>query len=222
MVFGRVLEPRFGSLRYLGLFVLLGYMSTMPDFLLSNLDTPLDGQIGGVGLSGIVYGLFGLLWAGRRWRPEFGAVCNNDTVNLFVVWFFVCIVLTRLDVLQIGNVAHGAGLIFGVLYGLALYDARRRKRWIALAGTATLLILATVIACPGHPLYKKHEELRQWLRQAGQQASDYQPAPPDAERDPEMIALWPSRCGEMKLRLAEPDGYSIARRYPARRRAGRL
>ena len=43
LIFGLVLEPRFGSLRYLGLLVLLGYLSIMPHFLLSNLDTPLEG-----------------------------------------------------------------------------------------------------------------------------------------------------------------------------------
>ena len=186
LIFGSALEPRFGSLRYLGLFVLLGYVSMMPEFLLSNLDTPLDEQAGGVGLSGIVYGLFGLLWMGRRWRPEFEAVCNNDTVNLLIAWFFICIVLTRLEMLRIANIAHGAGAIFGVLYGLALYDTRLRKRWIAAAGAATLLVLATVIACPGHPLYekkmRKRERIRQWHRQFQTQVFDYRPAPPDATR----------------------------------------
>ncbi|NQU19823.1 MAG: hypothetical protein HQ567_00960, partial [Candidatus Nealsonbacteria bacterium] len=85
--------------------------------------------------------------------------CNNDTVNLFVIWFFVCIVLTQLELMRVANIAHGAGAIFGVLYGLALYDTRLRKRWIAVAAIATLLVLATVIACPGHPLYKQHREV---------------------------------------------------------------
>ena len=183
LIFGAVLEPRFGSLRYLGLFVLLGYVSMMPEFLASNLDTPLNGQAGGVGLSGIVYGLFGLLWMGRRWRPEFEAVCNNDTVNLFVIWFFICIVLTQLKIMPIANVAHGAGAIFGVLYGLALYDARHRKRWIALAGAATLLVLATVIACPEHPLYEKHHKA------FGCRPVTPDATPPDAAREDCSAAL---------------------------------
>ena len=161
VTFGTVLEPYFGSYRYFGLLVLLAYVSAMPQFLLSNLDTPLDAQHGAVGLSGVGYGLFGLLWVGRRWRTDFGDVCNDDTVRLFVLWFFLCVALTYLHIMPIGNVAHGAGLLFGALYAEAALARRRRRLWIAAAAIASLLVLATVIAAPGHPLYQKHRDEQQ-------------------------------------------------------------
>lgn len=156
VIFGSVLERHFGWARYLGLLVLLAYVSMMPDFLLSNLDTPLNKQVAGTGFSGVGYGLFGLLWVGRRWRPEFHDACNDDTVRLLIFWFFFCIVLTHLEIMPVANVAHGAGWAFGSLYGMALFSRRRRRVWLAAAVVASLLVLATVIAAPGHPLYERH------------------------------------------------------------------
>lgn len=164
VTFGWVLEPRFGSVRFLGLFALLAYVSTLPDFVITNYNTPIDAQISSVGLSGVVYGLFGILWVGRRWHPELESVCNADTVRLFIIWFFLCIALTALDVVPIANIAHGAGLVFGVLYGLVIFDARRRLRWGVLAGLATALVLSTLIAVPGHNGYEHAKEKRQFER----------------------------------------------------------
>jgi len=164
VTFGWVLEPRFGSARFLGLFVLLAYVSALPDFVITNFNTPIDAQISSVGLSGVIYGLFGMLWVGRRWHPEFEAACNADTVRLLIAWFFLCIALTALEILHVANIAHGAGLVFGVLYGLTIFDVRRRLRWGLLAGLATALVLATLIAVPGHNGYEHAREKRQWQR----------------------------------------------------------
>jgi len=164
LTFGWLLEPRFGSFRFLGLFALLAYVSMLPDFVITNYRTPIDAQISSVGLSGIAYGLFGMLWVGRRWHPEFEAACNADTVRLFILLFFFCIALTALDVIHIANIAHGAGLVFGVLYGLAIFDVRRRLRWAVLAGLATALVLSTLIAVPGHNGYEHARQKQQYER----------------------------------------------------------
>ncbi|OHB66919.1 MAG: hypothetical protein A2V70_08795 [Planctomycetes bacterium RBG_13_63_9] len=164
-IFGRVLEPRFGSLRFLGVIVLLAYVSTMPEFIIDNYNQPVDQQIGSVGFSGVGYGLFGMLWIGRRWRPELREVCNDAIVKLFVGWFFFCIVVTYLNVMPVGNIAHGTGCAFGVLYGMAAFAPRHRIRWIVLAAVASGLVLSTLIACPGH---RGYEEVRQRAKQRRQ------------------------------------------------------
>lgn len=168
VVFGRVLEPRFGSFRYLAFLLVLGTISSMLPFLINNLDTPLGGQIGSVGLSGIGYGLFGLLWVGRRWRPEFRDACSGEMVMLFIGWFFLCIVLTYTGHMNISNSGHATGWAFGALYGMALYTPRGRLGWRLLAIACSLAVLATTIACPGHPLYERHRQnelLRQQIQQ---------------------------------------------------------
>ena len=156
--FGSVLERRFGSYRILGLIVLLGYVSMLPQFIVTNYNQLPVIPI--VGLSGIVYGLFGVLLVGRRRWRELDAVCDANTVQLLLAWLVFCIFLTHFGVLPVANVAHGGGLLFGGLYGLAAFDADRRLRWTVLASVATLLVLSTLIACPGHAGYEAAKQLR--------------------------------------------------------------
>ena len=178
IVFGSMLESRYGSWRFLGLIVLLAYVSAMPQFVITNFNRPIDQQVGCVGLSGIGYGLFGLLWVGRRYRPEFHAVCDNATVQLFVAWFFLCILLTQAGIMPVANIAHGAGALFGALYGKAAFARKHRGRWMALAAVATTLVLATLIACPGHNGYeharelRKYREIQRLIEEVGQPAGE--------------------------------------------------
>ncbi len=146
MLFGIALELRLGSYRMLGLIVLLGYVSMMPEYCISSYYH----DRGAVGLSGIGYGLFGLLWMGRRWHTDMYAVCDRQMSQLLVGWFFLCIVLTYARILPVANIAHGAGFGFGVLYARALWSPRHRAWWLAAAIVLTTLVLATLIAVPGH------------------------------------------------------------------------
>ncbi|MHB8900040.1 MAG: rhomboid family intramembrane serine protease [Thermoguttaceae bacterium] len=177
MTFGRVLEPYFGSGRYLGVLCLLACTSTMPSFLANNWSTALDEQVSGVGLSGVVYGLFGILWIGQRFRRSFQEVCSAEVIQTFVAWFFFCIVLTYLEILPIDNVAHGVGCAVGLLYGEALFEPTRRLFWRALAVLVTALGIGWMFAAPGHPLYEKHmrnEAIRMQIKEieAASQASE--------------------------------------------------
>lgn len=146
--FGVALEERLGSYRMLGLMVLLGYVSLMPEYCIGSYRRVEPIMI--VGLSGIGYGLFGIFWMGRRWRREMHAVCDQRTSQLLIGWFFLCIVLTYTRILPVANIAHGAGFGFGVLYAGAFWSPKHRAAWLAAACLATLLVLATLVACPGH------------------------------------------------------------------------
>jgi len=170
-IFTPVLEHRLGSYRTLGLIVLLGYVSMMPEYVIGSFHRNQPIMI--VGLSGIMYGLFGLLWVGRRWHREFYMVCDDRVVQILLGWFVLCIFLTYLNVMPVANIAHGAGLLFGVLYGLAIFHARLRIRWMVPAVLATLLVLSTLIACPGHAGYEHVKKRRQWQ----QLLHELQPAP---------------------------------------------
>jgi tetratricopeptide (TPR) repeat protein len=134
---GRWVENGFGRMWALGLGATLAAGSSAAQFALSG---------GGIGLSGIVYGLFGFLWVLGRRDPAFRGAVDQSTTQLFVVWFFLCIALTIGGVWNIANVAHGSGAVIGFLVGNALYPHRRGAlRWYAsVAGTfAGIWVLGT-------------------------------------------------------------------------------
>ncbi len=85
----------------------------------------------GVGLSGVVYGVCALLWVIQDRVSGFEGTVTKATIQLFGIWFFVCIALTLADIVAIGNVAHGAGAVAGWLLGRAIVARRRRVAWVA-------------------------------------------------------------------------------------------
>ena len=127
--FGTLVERVFGDVRTLGIFVLLAVVANGSEFAVLS---------GGVGLSGIGYGLFGLVWMLSRRDARFTDAMDQNTVYLFVGWFFFCIALT-LGGMPIANVAHGVGAVAGMLLGLAI-SAPRQKRQAAIAGLALLVV----------------------------------------------------------------------------------
>jgi membrane associated rhomboid family serine protease len=117
-VMGTLLERIFGSARFLVVVLLLAVSSSAAETTASE---------AGVGLSGVVYGFFGILWALKR-RPGFENILDQRTIRLFVAWFFICILTTYLRVMHVGNVAHGAGAAVGFLLGMCA-GAQGSRRW---------------------------------------------------------------------------------------------
>ena len=109
--FGTLIERVYGHVKCAGIFVLLAFGSSLAEFSLLS---------GGVGLSGIGYGLWGLLWVLEKHDVRFADAVDYQTSRLFVGWFFLCIVLTIANVLPVANVAHGVGATLGWLLGLAV------------------------------------------------------------------------------------------------------
>jgi membrane associated rhomboid family serine protease len=161
VLFGSALETRLGPYRYGGLVILLGYVSMLPQFIVSTYNA---NPIMIVGLSGILYGLLGILTVGRRYYTDLAAVCDLNTIRFLLFWLLLCFLLTYSRLLPVANTAHVAGLVFGLAYGLAMFDARRRLQWLSLAVVGTVLVLAVMIACPGHRGYKAIKFQQQWNR----------------------------------------------------------
>ena len=100
-------------------------------------------MIGGVGLSGVGYGLFGMLWVLSRNDKRFQGAIDRQTITLFVCWFFLCCVLTYTNVWAVGNVAHLAGAALGALLGAAIGSQGVRKRIVIyLLSVSVILIVA--------------------------------------------------------------------------------
>ena len=117
--FGTVVESRFGHAATLGICLLLGVGSVSAELALFRC---------GLGLSGVVYGLFGLLWVLSRNDPRFEDVVDERIVELMIGWFILCIVLKVADVWNIALVSHAAGCILGALLGWTITADRLSHR----------------------------------------------------------------------------------------------
>jgi tetratricopeptide (TPR) repeat protein len=94
-----------------------------------------------------VYGLFGYFYALRKERQEFAEIAHPGNVQMMVGWFFVCIVLTWMEWMPVGNVAHGMGAVGGLALGwIVKAGGSRRRMGIAGLGfaTAAIVLMASV------------------------------------------------------------------------------
>ncbi len=106
---------------------------------------------GGVGLSGVGYGLVGLLWVLWRRDARFSSAISRSTIPAFAAWFALCVVMTAKHLWPVGNIAHGVGFIFGILLGFALTIPERPRRWVVV-GVGALLLAGIWRATLGRPM----------------------------------------------------------------------
>jgi membrane associated rhomboid family serine protease len=131
-ILGRPVERWMGPGLYAGFFMLVSAGSSAAEVLTWE---------GGIGLSGFIYGLFGLLYALRRDKEFAAALMQPQTVGLFVGWFFLCIILTYTGTMNVGNMAHGAGAVLGFLFGQAVLLQPRAR----LAGIVGVCVFCLVV-----------------------------------------------------------------------------
>jgi membrane associated rhomboid family serine protease len=141
-IFGTLLEEVLGHARLLALIVLFAVGSMAAEYAFFS---------GGVGLSGVGYGLFGLLWVLSSRDRRFAGAVDARTVRFFVGWFLLCIGVTCLKLLAVANVAHGAGALLGVLVGFAMSagtPARRLAAGVAVPLVAGASLLGAAVLRP--------------------------------------------------------------------------
>lgn len=144
-VFGTLVESTLGHARTLGTFALFAAAASAAEYAV------LDG---GIGLSGVGYGLFGMLWVLTRRDPRFADAVDRRTIELFVGWFLLCIVTTVTGAMRVANLAHAAGAAVGLLLGWAV-GARGGARARAAALTALFTAVTLVGATVGRPLVNR-------------------------------------------------------------------
>lgn len=139
-IFGTAVERTFGSFRTVGICVLFASTSAAAEFAVFD---------GGIGLSGVGYGLFGMLWVLSRGKGPLQHFIDERTKVTFVAWFFVCIITTMTGVMPVANVAHGAGLLEGILLGRAIVERPRRPLLVTCLATVSLVFVlaATQFRC---------------------------------------------------------------------------
>jgi membrane associated rhomboid family serine protease len=132
--FGTKVEEVFGHVATLGIILVLAIGSMSAELAIFR---------GGIGLSGVGYGLFGMLWVLSRNDPRFHDTVDHSVVELMFGWLLVCIVLTMADVWHVGNVAHCAGCLLGALLGWAISARGFWRLWkCMLVGCVFLLFVA--------------------------------------------------------------------------------
>jgi GlpG protein len=96
----------------------------------------------GIGLSGVVYALFGFLYLKGYLDSKYKGFISQKTAIIFLAWLVICIVITLLDILPIGNAAHIGGLLWGFLLAY-LAQKKLTTQWVI--GINSLVILTTMI-----------------------------------------------------------------------------
>lgn len=133
----KILEDHYSRRYFLFLFLSLGLGSNLAQYYLKG---PMFG-----GLSGVVYGLLGVLWAKRSLDPDFPFMLPKRDLYLMIGWFLLC--LTGL-LGNIANTAHGIGLAIGVL--ITLFEVRKKvtsaKVWMKWLSYVAGIIFLTVLA----------------------------------------------------------------------------
>jgi len=110
---GSTVEKLRGGRFYILFFLLVSALSNIGQFYVSG---PNFG-----GMSGVVFGLLGYAWMQSRFNPWSGFVLHSTTVQMMLVWFFLCL---SGAVGNIANTAHAVGLVVGICWGFI--DAKRR------------------------------------------------------------------------------------------------
>jgi GlpG protein len=136
-VLGRLLETLFGPLRFTLLLIALAWVASAAQI-------EFGGGIG-IGLSGVVYGIFGFM-IGASPRSPFLWWFVKKNAPMLIGWAVLCVVLTQTGVMSIGNGAHFGGLIYGAIYGLIYGLPRYRFVFIGLAVIIPVALGVNLIA----------------------------------------------------------------------------
>lgn len=109
----------------------------------------------GIGLSGIGYALFGFLFIKGKTKEDYKNYLDNKTINLFLFWLVLCVVLTGSGAWTVGNAAHTGGLLWGATIAyIAKFD--KYIRWsIGFSYVAALVIL--IARSPFSTAYLSHQ-----------------------------------------------------------------
>jgi len=153
-VFGTCLEMEYGPAKNLGLFLLFSVGTVAAEHAVLH---------NAIGLSGVVYGQFGLLWVLSGRDRRFHDAVDRQTVQLMVGWFFLCIVLSVLRIWPVANIAHGVGCVLGVLLGWTISGRNAMRR----IGSGAALVAVLVLSVMGATV------VRPWVNFSGEVGHDF-------------------------------------------------
>lgn len=154
---GSLLEKGIGSLKTLILYLMIGGVSStaqvlvtvLPIYLATDEQTlfSLNDFGSSLGLSGIVFGIVGFMWASwKRWTG-FLSVFNIRLLKFVFMWQGLCFILSWSGAQAIANTAHISALVIGFFIGMWMcYGVKYAKLWFSLTSFTLLLCILGLIA----------------------------------------------------------------------------
>jgi len=136
-VLGRLIEMMYGPRRLALLLIGLAWVSSAAQLLFAGV---------GIGLSGVVYGIFGFMLGAAPSNPFLWWFVKKNAVML-IGWALLSVVLTQMHVMQIANFAHFGGLFYGAIIGLIYGLPRFRPAFLGL----TILIPIVFLVLSWNP-----------------------------------------------------------------------
>lgn len=118
LAYGRAIEQRSGSLRFLAIVLTIALVSNFSQF-------PMSGPRFG-GMSGVDFGLFGFIWMKSRFAPDYGVYVSRDYV-MYMLFFAALCVSGALG--PIANTAHFTGLATGMILAMIPVVPRIYRRY---------------------------------------------------------------------------------------------
>ena len=112
-LFGTAIELRHGWKYLLALVLVTGVISNLGQYYWEG---PLF-----LGMSGVIYGLFGYIWMKSQFDPRSGFFLHPTNVAIMLIW----LALGFTKIMPIANGAHTAGLVTGVAWGLISIAVKR-------------------------------------------------------------------------------------------------
>lgn len=118
---GGMIERAKGHFYLLGLVLVMAVLSNLAQYYISipgvSRAVPSFG-----GMSGVNYALFGYCWMKSKYDFASGIEIHPNTVAMMVVWFVICFA----GIMPVANMAHAAGLVGGMVWGVI--SAKRNLR----------------------------------------------------------------------------------------------
>ena len=114
LFFAAIMEQFLGKVHLIIFMLIVGIMSNFTQFLVNGPNF--------VGMSGVLYGLFGYIWIRSKNEPGSQFFIEQTNVIILMGWFVICFLGIFPDV---ANYAHAGGLVTGGAWG---WIAARRAR----------------------------------------------------------------------------------------------
>ncbi|RYY53741.1 MAG: rhomboid family intramembrane serine protease [Chitinophagaceae bacterium] len=94
----------------------------------------------GIGISGVVYAIFGYILLRKRSSGAYTDTLPTRTIHFFLIWLSACVVLTQLGILLVANGGHAGGLIWGLVIGAIARYKRNIQVAIGVVGMTAFTV----------------------------------------------------------------------------------